>query len=180
MKFFTLDCYHSWHSDGDSSPQTVAFAEYNRYLEAMQGLLPDEVLTLAKLPGVDDGLVVEVQHDHAQHVLKLILRCGHLQMGYYDLVLRYEEAEMSLQDEETLARIARTTKDDSQHESDLYFHEVDRMEDGRIEHRLLFHPGVWFAIRCRALHWERVPRPNQKLPPLRDRFPGGPTVATTM
>lgn len=71
---------------------------------------------------------------------------------------------------------ACTTKDDSRHECDLYFHEIDNTEEGRIEHRLLFHYGVWFAIRCRALHWEWIDRPNRDLPRVKDRFPGGPST----
>jgi hypothetical protein len=91
-------------------------------------------------------------------------------MGYYDLVLEYEEADISAQDEQTLAHIARTTQDEVRHESDLCFHEIDVTAAGSIEHRLLFHPGVWFAIRCRALRWDKVARPDQKLPRLKGRF----------
>lgn len=176
MKFFTMDAYNSCYygSDENHSALTAAFRRYRHYLEGLQSVLPAHVLTLAQLPGVDDGLVVEVQHDRRQHILVLTLRCGDLQMGYYDLILRYEDADISSQDERTLAHIARTTKDDSRHESDLYSHEVDKTADGRIEHRLLFHPGVWFAIRCYALCWDKVDRPNRELPRLEDRFPGGP------
>lgn len=177
MKFLTLDCYNSWYGDyEDSSRLYAAYQQYHRHLEAMEGILPAEALELAKLQGTDDGLVVEVRHDREQNILTLTLRCGHLQMGYYDLILRYEDAEISAEDEKKLARIARTTVNDSRHESDLCFQEVDVTEGGRIEHRLLFHYGVWFAIRCCALHWEKVDRPNRDLPRLKDRFPGGPSM----
>ena len=177
MKFFTGDVYNSWYSAyEDDSTLKAAFQHYYQYLEGLEGILPAHVLMLAQLPGVDDGLVVEVKHDRNQNVLVLTLRCGDLQMGYYDLVLQYEEADISSQDEQTLVRIARTTKNNRRHESDLYFHEVDKTEDGRIEHRLLFHPGVWFAIRCRVLYWDKVDRPDQKLPRLKERFPGGPAI----
>src|SRR5687768_9470955 len=112
------------------------------------------------LPGVDDGLVVEVQHQRPQKTLRMVLRCGDLQMGYYDLILTYEGASLTPRDEQTLARVARTTRDHRRHECDLAYHEVDVVDmvetsdGGGIEHRFLFHPGVWFAIRCDALHWE--------------------------
>lgn len=91
MKFFTIDCYNSWYSEyEDSRRLKVAFQQYQHHLEAMQGVLPAEVLALAELRGTDDGLVVEVKHDREGRVLTLILRCGDLQMGYYDLRLHYE------------------------------------------------------------------------------------------
>lgn len=89
-------------------------------------------------------------------------------------MLTYEGAEITPRDAWTLAKIARTTKHGWRYESDLHFHELDRAEDGCIAHRLLFHPGVWFEIRCRELRWKQVSRPGREFPRLPDRFPGGP------
>ena len=176
MKYFTLDWYHrDRYNDGDEEYGRTAFERYKRHLEEMQSVLPAEALELARLRGVDDGLVVEVQHNRSEHVLTLTLRCGDNQMGYYDLIVGYEGATISPQDEQMLARVARTTKSERYHESDAAFHELDRLEDGHIEHRFLFHPGCEFAIKCKALHWEKVSRPNRMLPRALDRFPGGPS-----
>ena len=104
MRFFTLD----WFRDADDYDVFLpVFERYRRHLEAMRGVLPPEVLELAVLPGVDDGLIVEVHHVRSQGMLLLILRCGDLQMGYYDLVLTYEGAEITLEHEWALARLAR-------------------------------------------------------------------------
>ena len=177
MKFFTRDVYNSWYGDFEDERILMdAYERYSAYLEDLESVLPDHVLELARLEGVHDGLVVEVAHHRSQRALCLTLRCGDLVMGYYDLVLRYEDAEISAEDERTLAQIARTTRSHRRFEHDLFVHEVDTAKDGRIEHRLLFHPHVWFAIRCRVLHWEKVGRPNRDLPRMRDRFPGGPVV----
>lgn len=171
MKFLTVDVYNSWYNTyQDDSALKSAFQQYHQYLKSIEDILPVPILMLAQLRGVDDGLVCKVTHDRIQQVLTITLRCGHLQMGYYDLILRYEEADISSEDEQTLIQIARTTKDESKHKFDLYFHEVDITQDGRIEHRLLFHPGTWLAIRCRVLNWKKVDRPDQKLPRLRERF----------
>lgn len=175
MKFFRLDVYNSRYCANEKDCAWVAACNnYRHYLAGLQGVLPDRVMTLALLPGVHDGLVVVVKHDRCKHILSLTLRCGDLEMGYYDLILRYEEAEISSEDEQLLARIARSTKSNRRHESDLYYHELDLTDNGRIEHRFLFHPGVWFAIRCRSLVWDRIERPNRTLPRLKDRFPDGP------
>jgi len=143
----------------------------------MQGILPPDVLALARLPGVDDALVVKVRHDRSRRVLALTLRAGDSVIGYYDLVLKYEGADISQEDEQTLAQIAHTTKDERRHQSDVAFHELDQTEDGRVVHRLLFHPGLGFAICCDALHWVRLPRPNRRLPRMFNRFPDGPVTS---
>lgn len=148
-----------------------------RHLDEMRGVLPDHVLELATLQGVDDGLIVEVRHDKIERVLHLTLRCGDLQMGYYDLILTYKDADISPKHEKLLAKFARTTIDPGHYDAEICRFEVDLTEDGRIEHRIEFYvegPDDWIAIRCRSLYWEKVSRPNRELPVLLDRFPGGP------
>src|SRR5207248_7275733 len=97
----------------DDSPRTWAtfHKAYSQHLEGLRGILPARVLELARLPGVDDGLIVQVSHDRAGCVLRLTLRCGDLQMGYYDLALTYEGAEITPKHEWELARLARSTVD---------------------------------------------------------------------
>lgn len=150
-----------------------AFERYSHHLEQLQGILPARVLELATLPGVDDGLVVQVKHDRARALLTLVLRCGDLQMGYYDLRLIYEGASITPADEHTLARLARRTKCPYDG-PDVAYHELDAAPEGGIEHRLLFHRGYEFSIRCRALRWEQVSLPDRRLPPRRHRFSHGP------
>jgi hypothetical protein len=176
MKFFTLDWYHTPIDEADAVHFRRAYDSYAAHLELMRGVLPDSVLALARLSGMDDGLVVSVRHERAVRRLRLTLRCGDLQVGYYDLILDYEEASLSPPDEWTLARVARSTRSDARYDYDLAYHEIDRSEDGQIEHRLLFHPGIWLAIRCVRMRWEKVPRSDRRLPRSRDRFPGGPTA----
>ena len=161
---------------GDGARLASEGERYARHLQSLRGVLPANVLALAKLHGIDDGLIVQVRHDREHRRLTLILRCGYIQMGYYDLVLTYEDAVISPQDEWTLAHIARAVTANNWPEFDIMNHEVDSAEGGGIEHRILFHPGVWFAICCRALHWKRISRSGQRPPRLPDRFPGGPTT----
>jgi len=174
MKFFTLDVYKE---EDSSKPFAAAMAAYNEHLAALRGVLPDDLLTLAHLPGVDDGLVVKVHHVRRLKALQLTLRCGGLPMGYFDLVLNYEGIELSPQTAWTLARIARTTKSDSRHEHDVAYHEIDRSEAGGVTHRFLFHPGVLVQFSCQCLRWEKIARPDRTLPSLPDRFPEGPKSA---
>lgn len=180
MRYFTLDAYHQWHKceDDEDSACREASDRYARHLEQLQGVLPGEVLALARLPGVDDGLVVRAQKDEQSSSLRLTMRCGDLVMGYYDLVLSYENASISPEHDQVLAWVARSTNGHRDHRCDVADHELDRSDDGQIEHRLLFHPGVWFAIRCDRVRWEQVSRPDRRLPRSRDRYPGGPPTVT--
>lgn len=167
----------------DSREVWAAFRQdCSRHLEEMRGVLPDCVLDLAELQGVDDGLIVEIHHDQVDRVIRLTLRCGDLHMGYYDLNLTYEDAQIVPEHEILLARLARSTIDQSDHDADLCRHEVDVTAEGGLEHRLEFHvdaqPNVWIAIRCRMLWWEAVSRPNRDLPMLANRFPNGPETET--
>lgn len=60
---------------------------YAHHLEKMRGMLPEHVIELATLPGVEDGLIEEYVYDKNEHTLRLVLLCGYLQMGYYDLII---------------------------------------------------------------------------------------------
>ncbi len=170
MKFFTMgydELERQIKENGIPSP----YERYTRHLESLKDVLSAEVLALAKIQGIDDGLIVRVTFDHANALLTLILRCGNFRMGYYDLILTYMGAKLLPRDERLLAHAARTTRDYSRHIFDIDFHELDWIEGG-IEHRLLFYNQVWCTIRCRALDWKTVSRPNQKLPRSTNRFPG--------
>ena len=107
-----------------------------------------------------------------------------VQMGYYNLLLNYEDAELTPEHDEVLAMIARTTKTQRVFDCDLAYQEVDTSEDRRIEHSLIFYGRTcpesasirwpWFSIRCRELQWHREPKRTRRLPPSQDRYPGAP------
>jgi ribA/ribD-fused uncharacterized protein len=164
MRFFTHEYYFG---SGDSDYRGVS-ERYRRHLEEMESVLPPEVVELARLPSMDDGLIVSVEQDRQCGELTLVMRCGDLQVGYYDLTLRYADARISPRDAWHLAVAAREG-------DDLAYHEVDRAADG-VVHRLLFHPGMEIDIECSALTWERLDRLDRELPVLPDRFPRGPRV----
>ncbi|RYG39319.1 hypothetical protein EON81_01435 [bacterium] len=174
MKFFTADRYASLSAEQDDFEIfRRTWEAYIKHLKTLEGVLPDHVLELAKPSGVENGLLVRVRHHRARRVLKLVLRCGDIPTGYYDLLLTYRGAAISPEHDRVLAAVAAGTSS-VRHEFDLDSHELDVTEDGEIEHRLLFHPGVWLAIRCRSLEWARGPRPNRRLPRIKNRYPEGP------
>ena len=181
MKFFSPEVCDTFE---EFEPFRQTDEKYRRHLEGLRNVLPERVLELAEPSGMDDALVVRVDHDREHRILRLVLRCGDLQMGYSNLVLTYEGAELRPEHDASLARIARSTESQRFFGCDLAYHELDATEDGGIEHRLIFHASkwhhpsaggwIWFAVRCRALGWRRDPRRSRRLPPSEDRYPGGP------
>lgn len=160
---------------------------YRRHLAGLRGVLPDRVLDLVDSVWTHDALVARVDHDRELRRLRLVLRCGDVQAGYYNLVLTYKDAELLPEDDLVLARIARSTESSTVHGCDLANHEVTMAEDGRIEHNMIFHAlawehpdaggWLWFSIRCRTLDWRLEPRRTRRLPPSNDRYPGGPDTS---
>lgn len=103
MRFYTIDVYNAWYRDSDPDASTAAYNKYLRYLDSIKRVLPENLRHLALLRGVDDGLIAEARHDRAAKRVNLILRCGDLQMGYYDLVLEYRDALITPDHEKVLA-----------------------------------------------------------------------------
>ena len=173
MRFFTPALFAAFDADELALYRAAAHA-YDEHLTTLRGVLPEGVLALTEPSGMEDGLIVRVEHDRFWNELTLTLRCGNLIVGYYDLFLFYEKAEVV--HDEVLTRIARTTLSDRRYDENLRYQELDVAPDGGIEHRMIFTNASWFAIRCRSLDWERVPRPDRKLPRHRDRYPGAPDI----
>ena len=177
MKYFTLETYLAhpdWDADDESQDRWLATlkaeaAAYERRLNELKGRLPDNLMAIAPAWHVDDALVSRVCFDKANGWLLLTLRCGNIPDGYFDLTLRYEGVDISEDHLRVLSDIACNTSC-TQFDNDAYVHELDLLDNGRVEHRFLFYPGMWFAIRCDRMSWERTERRNRTLPRFKHRF----------
>lgn len=182
MKFFTAKAVRQFHTHGPAFSTT--YAKYKAHLESLKDRLPGHVYELSKPSGMENGVIVRVDHDRSRRVIKLILRCGDMQMGYYNLELTYLDARILPKHDRTLAKIARSTQTQKSYGCDFGYQELDIGDDGRIQHRMIFlnrwqkldakRASRWFEIDCRELRWRRVPRRPRRLPPLQDRYPNGP------
>jgi hypothetical protein len=152
----------------DESAWRAFFKACQRHHESLKGRVPEHALALLNLEGVDDGLLVAADYQRAERALKIVLRCGHLQMGYYDLILRFHGAELSPRNRRVLRLIADTTQSCGVYEFDLYRLELDLASDGALILRMEFwgfhFPDMWVEIRCRTFEWHTEPRPNRELP----------------
>lgn len=181
MKFFTPE-----RIDAVADPWTFRELhwEYLRYLHSLGNKIPDHIYSLVELEAVQDGLLVRARRIPKDNILEIIIRCGHSQMGYYNLILRYVDADISPEDDLNLARIARSTFTSTRHCSDFAHYEIDLCDDGRIEHRVMFftRPSrltgdegyLCFTIRCCDINWKRDRKASRRLPPFKERYPGGP------
>lgn len=173
MKFFTAEACRTFQ---DAEAFETASKAYRRHVDALSGRLKPEALALAHEWGIRDGLVVRVVHGRRTEVMKLVLRCGDLHHGYYNLELTYRGASMLPSHDAVLAEIARCTKSAKSFRYQVLFQELDSTDSGGIEHRLIFQGSddqdmPWITVTCRELRWRRIPRKSRRLPPMADRYP---------
>jgi hypothetical protein len=179
LKYFTLEWYHEREPDLDAPhEEVVAYFErakdyYNRSAQALHdslGQARPDLLPISSPYYVDDALLVSAELDSAAATLDLVLRCGNFPAGYFDLSLHYEGAEMTPEHEQVLAEISEGPQGDRIYSFDADVHEIEVIDDGRVEHRFMFHPGVWFGVRAEQVTWQRVERPDRSLPVVEPRF----------
>lgn len=147
MKFFSRE----WHRGdlADDIAEQVP-AAYLDHLRSLQPPAPPAAIRLAEEISLHDGLIREVRRDRAN--LRLVVRAGDLQVGYYDAALVYEGAVLSPQDEGWLDASV------GDRDIEVLYDEFDAGSDGTWIHRFLFWPYHEVAIRCRGIdmHVSRV------------------------
>ena len=135
MKFFTP----AWHSGAiESVGPDTAFDDYRRHLAPLLPHLPPDVQRLANT-NLHDGLLFSLGGD--TNFLGMTLRCGDLQVGYFDLALDYFAVLQSAEFTETLEELApvpsRKAPDLIARYCQALYNEID--VDGEwIVHRVLF------------------------------------------
>lgn len=128
MKFFTRGWTHGDMTDEESEAVVPA---YWRHVEALA--LPPSVDALAKL-NTHDAYVLAVEHDVSAGTLQLRLRCGDLQVGYFDALVRFAGVSLHPEHFDMLSGARRPA------DFEILDDEVDRSGDGIFEYRLLLSP----------------------------------------
>ena len=135
MKYFTP----AWHSGAiDSVGPDTAFEDYRRYLAPLLPGLPPDVQTLAGI-SLHDGLLFHLAAEADS--LEMTLRCGDLQVGYFDLALNYFGVIHSADLAETLTKLAPIPSRQAARQiarySEAMYDEID-VDGDWIIHRILF------------------------------------------
>jgi hypothetical protein len=128
MKFFTRG-YRDWTDDEYGA---VARA-YHQYVNSIADRFPAEVMALYRLD-LHDGLFLTVAADERAQTVSMRLRCGNLQVGYFDVNVGYEGAAIV---ETETGDVLAVVHDP---EAEILYDEVGIGETRAFEHRLLLWP----------------------------------------
>jgi hypothetical protein len=122
---------------------------YRQHLEAID--LPQSVRDLASL-NPHDAHILDVEQVPADDTLRLRLRCGDLQAGYFDVSVEFRGVTIRPANLQALLEARRPA------EFEILYDEVDRVGGGAFEYRLLIHPvgEVTFQFRDAAVVRRKV------------------------
>ena len=123
MLFFTP----AWMK-GDAEEE--ALAAYQTHLQAIGRGLPIRVLDFIRTVSMHDGRIQRVCYGRGSQLV-MLLRCGDVQVGYYDLELTYRDVSLGKSDVRSLAAICLAPAEE------LLYDEFDLVDD-MVVHRILF------------------------------------------
>jgi hypothetical protein len=160
MRFFTPE----WHEAELPQAETDAvFAAYDRHLETIWPRLHATLRLLAGALPLQNAVIRRVVLDRAARELRVELRAGDEETGYFDADLTYLAAIVDAADVQRLADAARDP------ESELLYDELDLGGDSYI-HRFLFWPYRECEVLFDALALRVAPRADLDVPLFGDRF----------
>jgi len=165
MKYFTRSWANGEPSDEECEQVRCA---YWAHVDGLIGRLPGAVAELATVVNLHDALIRRVTVDVAAQGLRVELRCGDLQRGYFDADLRYWGVPLEETDLVTLEDRARDPG------TEVLYDEVDVSEDGQLSHRFLFWPDGELEIRFTAFAMDRLRKNDRIRPRTEDVYSKGP------
>lgn len=148
MKFFTREWVNGEMADEATNSIVPS---YFQHIETLH--LPQSIKDLANL-NTHDGYILDVKHVPTTATLRMRIRCGDLQVGYFDVKVTFLGATISLDHLATLVRAKRPAK------TEILYDEVDR-EGGVYEYRQLLYPEREVSIGFSDVQVVRIPKPNR-------------------
>jgi hypothetical protein len=168
MRFYTRQWYDGALSDEDA--ETV-HSRYAVHRDALRSKFPATVIALAYGVYLHDGRVRRIVLDSTRKTLMIALRCGDLQLGYFDLDLVYQEISMTESNLSELETVARDPLTEIVHD------EVDAGSGGRWVHRILFKPYREVAVAFGQVALRIEPQPNREFALSPEPYVEGRSVA---
>ena len=165
MRFLTPAWARGDHSDEECEAIEAA---YRVHRSALLPSLPPAVRSFAEVANatIHDGRLREVVLDRSALTLALLLRCGDLQQGYFDLDIIYLGIRLQVLDVSTLAALARDSR------SEALYLEIDCGDGGTWIHRWLWTRDRELDIVFTGLEYSRQARHDRGLaraePPYKD------------
>ncbi len=124
MKFFTKEWLNGELTD---EAYEAVPGDYFLYLTTLD--LPHDVLALSEI-NLHDGFILDIHHQPESAQLRLRLRCGDLQRGYFDLILDYRCVALENSSLVVVRCSMRVPK------VELLYDEMDRV-GSRFQHRII-------------------------------------------
>ena len=152
MRFFTREWCRGDLEDEDAERIPELYAEH---LRALRDRLPPRVLRFSEEINLHDGLVRDLSLDEKAGTLRVRIRAGDQQVGYYDVDLLYLGVVLDPRTVPILEKVRR----DARYE--LLYDELDADESPQVVHRLIFSPEDEVEIRFRDLSWRRTPQDDR-------------------
>lgn len=145
MKYFTRGWIHGQTTDEKAAFVTAAYWQHVHGLE-----LPPAVRDLAFL-NPHDAYVLDVEHEPQSAQLRLRLRCGDMQVGYFDARMTFRGVTIASAHAEILTKAKRPAT------AEILYDEVDRSDFGGFEYRILLFPDGEIAFQFENVEIIRDP-----------------------
>ena len=145
MRFFT----RGWtYGDMTDEAYDAVIPAYWRYVRGLE--LPESIDDLAHL-NPHDAFILDVDHQPEQAELLLRLRCGDLQAGYFDAILRFLGVAI---DPEYVAWLQEARHPEN---VEIVYDEVDRFAADRFCYRILLDPVGEISFEFEDVTLTRAP-----------------------
>ena len=153
MRFFTQEWQRGDLSDAEAE---AVYPAYQQHLDTLVPKLPATIRVLAWGINLHDGLIRQVRMNRPAATIAIELRCGDLQVGYFDLDLTYGDVDFAASDLDDLSGAARDV------EASALYDEIDRGTGACWVHRISFSPEREIAICFEALELHVIPRSHRE------------------
>ena len=167
MKYFSP----AWDQGDLTDEQEAAIRDaYWAKVAVLEQQWPPEIRELAHT-NLHDGLIRRISLDEAAQRLEIWLRCGDLQVGYFDVTLVYRGLDTERLDRGLLRAIATDP------ETEVRYDEVDIDSHGRFVHSVRFWPENEIDLVFRELEISREPRADRELGDVASQYHEKPSAA---
>ena len=165
MRYFT----RSW-AGGELTPEEAEETRraYRSHVESLGERLPGAFSELATSVDLHDAIIRRVSVDRRAARLRIELRSGDQQAGYFDVVLGYSGVPLETTNLVCLEDRARDPR------TEVLYDEVDIDGDGHLCHRFLFWPDGELEIRFASFALSRMKKDRRVEPRPEDVYSEGP------
>lgn len=151
MRFFTPE----WHAGNVPDVQANKVpAAYAEHIEGLLANMPATLSVLVRSVNLHDGLIRDVAFNRSDRKLRIAMRCGDLQVGYFDIDLFYGDVDVGATDLAGLDSVSNSIG------VKALYDEVDQHAKHWV-HRILFWPYREACIVFGELGIHLEPRKNR-------------------